>query len=90
MREKLIGLKNVQITFESGHRKFVAVDDVNFDIYKGETFSLVGESGSGTRPCMITVLTSPSGRSCAPGISCGAMRELEEYMRQDEKDLETV
>lgn len=46
-REKLIELKNVQITFGSGRKKFVAVDDVNFDIYKGETFSLVGESGSG-------------------------------------------
>ena len=28
-------------------KDFVAVKDVNFDIYKGETFSLVGESGSG-------------------------------------------
>lgn len=46
-REKLIELKNVQITFGSGRKKFVAVDDVNFEIYKGETFSLVGESGSG-------------------------------------------
>ena len=46
-REKLIELKDLQITFGSGKRKFVAVDHVNFDIYKGETFSLVGESGSG-------------------------------------------
>jgi oligopeptide transport system ATP-binding protein len=46
-REKLVELKNLQITFGKGKKKFVAVDDVNFDIYKGETFSLVGESGSG-------------------------------------------
>ena len=46
-REKLIEVKDLQITFGSGRRSFVAVDDVNFDIYKGETFSLVGESGSG-------------------------------------------
>ena len=46
-REKLIELKDLQISFGSGRRKFVAVDHVNFDIYKGETFSLVGESGSG-------------------------------------------
>ena len=46
-RETLIEVRNMQVTFGSGRHKFVAVDDVNFEIYKGETFSLVGESGSG-------------------------------------------
>ena len=67
-REKLIELKDLQITFGSGKKKFVAVDHVNFDIYKGETFSLVGESGSGKTTigraiCRICLLyTSPSPR----------------------------
>ena len=46
-REALIEVRNLQVTFGSGRKKFVAVDDVNFTIYKGETFALVGESGSG-------------------------------------------
>ncbi len=46
-RQPLIEVKNMQVTFGSGRKKFVAVDDVNFTIYKGETFALVGESGSG-------------------------------------------
>ncbi len=46
-REALIEVRNMQVTFGSGRHKFVAVDDVNFTIYKGETFALVGESGSG-------------------------------------------
>ncbi len=46
-REKLIEVKDLQVTFGKGRKKFIAVDHVNFDIYKGETFSLVGESGSG-------------------------------------------
>ena len=46
-RETLIEVKNLQVTFGSGRKKFVAVNDVNFEIYRGETFSLVGESGSG-------------------------------------------
>ncbi len=46
-KEVLLQVKDLQITFKNGRRNFVAVDDVNFEIYKGETFSLVGESGSG-------------------------------------------
>ena len=51
-REKLIEVKDLQISFGKGRKKFVAVDHVNFDIYKGETFSLVGESGSGKTTLM--------------------------------------
>ena len=46
-RQPLIEVRDLQVTFGSGRKKFVAVDDVNFTIYKGETFALVGESGSG-------------------------------------------
>ena len=42
-REVLVSVRDFEIKFKD----FVAVSDVNFDIYKGETFSLVGESGSG-------------------------------------------
>lgn len=43
----LLSIRDLQVTFEVGKKKFVAVEDVNFDIYEGETFALVGESGSG-------------------------------------------
>ncbi len=46
-REKILEVKDLEITFKTGKRDFVAVKDASFDIYKGETFSLVGESGSG-------------------------------------------
>ena len=47
MPEKLVEVKDVEISFGEGSKKFVAVHNANFFINKGETFSLVGESGSG-------------------------------------------
>lgn len=46
-REILLDVKDMSVTFGTRKKAFTAVRNVNFQIYKGETFSLVGESGSG-------------------------------------------
>ncbi|MFV0441053.1 MAG: ABC transporter ATP-binding protein [Lachnospirales bacterium] len=47
-KEILLQVKGLKQHFGTGSKfKVKAVDDITFDIYKGETFGLVGESGSG-------------------------------------------
>ena len=46
-REVLVEVKNLEVTYGSGRKAYKAVSNANFTIYKGETFGLVGEAGSG-------------------------------------------
>lgn len=47
-KEKILQIKNLKQYFKLDKKNIIkAVDDISFDIYKGEIFGLVGESGSG-------------------------------------------
>ena len=46
-KKVLLKVEHLSQHFKLGKHTLRAVDDVNFEIYKGEVFGLVGESGCG-------------------------------------------
>lgn len=46
-KKVLLKVEHLEQYFKLGKKKLKAVDDVNFEIYEGEVFGLVGESGCG-------------------------------------------
>lgn len=92
-REKLIEVRNLKKYFpvKGGVLKRTvgyvkAVDDVSFDIYKGETLGLVGESGSGksTLGRMLIRLLDPTAGQIkfqAADISGISQRKMRQYRR---------
>ncbi len=63
-REKVLEVKNLRIHYETPRGDVIAVNGINFHVYKGETLGLVGESGCGksTATAGILRLVQPPGR----------------------------
>jgi oligopeptide/dipeptide ABC transporter ATP-binding protein len=81
----LLVVRNLQKTFPvRGGRTLVAVNDVSFEIGRGEAMGLVGESGSGKTTvgrCILKLIAPDGGRMDFDGsdlasVSRGALRKL--------------
>lgn len=84
-KQPLVQVKNLCKYFQiSRNETLKAVDDVSFDIYKGETVSLVGESGCGkstTGRCMIRLYDLTSGQVIYDG------KDISKLSRAEQKEF---
>jgi len=63
--EKILEVKDLQTSFFTERGEVKAVDHVNFDLYKGKTVGIVGESGCGksvTSLSIMRLIPSPPGK----------------------------
>jgi ABC-type microcin C transport system duplicated ATPase subunit YejF len=69
MKEKILEVKNLKLSFYTEFGKVEAVKDFSFDVFKGETLAVVGESGSGKSVCAhsLTGLLKPLGAAVEGG-----------------------
>ena len=68
MGEKLLQVKNLSTYFYTDEGVVYALDDVSFDLGRGEALGIVGESGSGksvTALSIIRLVQSPPGKIVA-------------------------
>ena len=69
--QPIVSVKNFGVEFPSGGGRFTAVNNISFDINKGEVVAIVGESGSGnsvTGLSIIQLLSEASGASMEGSI----------------------
>ena len=53
---KILEVKDLSVEFKSKEKTFAAVNNISFDIKKGQTLALVGESGSGKSVTALSIL----------------------------------
>lgn len=87
--EVLLQVKNLKQYFNEGkHNEVRAIENISFDIYKGETFGLVGESGCGkstTGKAIIKLNDITDGEILYEGIDIQKIKNRKDSLKFNKK-----
>ena len=94
MSEILLDVQHLSHVFKlSKHAAIKAVDDVSFQIKKGEIFGLVGESGSGKSTvarCIMNIYKPTAGKIAYKGINVCDRAEFKKHHRMLEASRQII
>lgn len=92
-KEVLLKVDHLSQYFKMGRNELKAVDDVSFEVHKGEVFGLVGESGCGkttTGRSILKIYDITGGSIYFKGQRiCAGIRSYQDAIREAKKELKT-